>query len=435
MVTKLRLITKRAKEDRKCKFNNLMHLLDAAGLKECFHRLKKNKAAGIDEVTAQDYSNDLAKNIEELIEKMKRMSYRPQAVRRVYIPKAKGKKRPLGIPVLEDKIVQMGFSRILEAIYEVDFMDYSYGFRRGRNCHQALARLDQEIMRKPVNYVIDADIKGFFDNVDHDWMKRFIEERVSDKKFVRYIQRFLKSGVMESGKYIKTVKGTPQGGVVSPILANIYLHYVLDLWFEKEVKVKSRGSAEMVRYADDFVICVQYRKEAEQILEAIRRRLRKFGLELSEEKTRILEFGRKTQQECRSRGNKPGTFNFLGFTHYCARTRNGRFKVGRKTEKKRYAGGLKKIAVWLKTNRSKLELKEIWNKVSSMLTGHFRYFGVSDNFKMLNRFHNEVERTLYKWLNRRSQRKSFNWDKFCIYLKGFPLPKPKIYHNLYNYAF
>ena len=429
------LITKRAKEDRKCKFNNLMHLLDASGLKECFFMLKKNKAAGIDEVTAQDYSKDLEKNLEMLTEKMKAMSYRPLPVRRAYIPKANGKKRPLGIPALEDKIVQMGFARILEAIYEVDFRDYSYGFRRGRNCHQALARLDNRIMRRPVNYVIDADIKGFFDNVNHDWMKRCIEERVSDRKFIRYIQRFLKSGVMEAGKYIKTVKGTPQGGVVSPILANIYLHYVLDLWFENEIKVKSRGSAEMVRYADDFVICVQYRKETEQILEAVGRRLRKFGLELSEEKTRIIEFGRKAQEDSRSRGNKPGTFNFLGFTHYCTRTRSGKFKVARKTEKKRYARGLKKIATWLKINRSQLELKEIWNRVSSMLSGHFRYFGVSDNFKTLNRFHNEVERTLYKWLNRRSQKKSFDWDKFCIYLKCFPLPKPKIYHSLYNYAF
>jgi len=435
MVTKLKLITKRAKEDRKCKFNNLMHLLDLAGLKECFHMLKKNKAAGIDEVTAQDYGKNLEMNLKALIEKMKRMSYRPQAVRRTYIPKANGKMRPLGIPALEDKIVQMGFARILEAIYEVDFMDYSYGFRKGRNCHQALARLDHDLMRQPVNYVIDADIKGFFDNVDHDWMKRCIEERVSDRKFVRYIQRFLKSGIMEAGKYIKTVKGTPQGGIASPILANIYLHYVLDSWFEKEVKTKSRGSAEMVRYADDFVICVQHRKEAEQILEAVRRRLWKFGLELSEEKTRILEFGRKTQEECRARGNKPGTFNFLGFTHYCTRTRSGRFKVARRTEKKRYARGIKKITIWLKINRSKLELKEIWNRVSSMLAGHFRYFGVSDNYKMLNIFHNEVERILYKWLNRRSQRKSFEWDKFNIYLKRFPLPKPKIYHNLYNYAF
>jgi len=435
MVTKLKLITKRAKEDRQCKFNNLMHLLDLEGLKECFRMLKKNKAAGIDEVTAQEYGKELDKNLKGLIERMKRMSYRPQAVRRTYIPKADGKKRPLGIPVLEDKIVQMGFARILGAIYEVDFMDYSYGYRKGKSSHQALARLDHELMSKPVNYVIDADIKGFFDNVDHEWMKRFTEERVSDRKFIRYIQRFLKSGIMEAGKYTETEKGTPQGGVVSPVLANIYLHYVLDLWFEKEVKVKSRGSAEMVRYADDFVICVQYKTEAEQILEVIRRRLRKFGLELSEEKTRILEFGRKSQDESQSRGNKPGTFDFLGFTHYCTRTRNGRFKVARKTEKKRYARGIKKINTWLKKNRSKLELKDIWNRVSMMLSGHFRYFGVNDNYKMLNGFHNKVERALYKWLNRRSQRKSFTWGQFNMYLKRFPLPKPKIYHNLYNYAF
>ena len=253
METKLRLITETAVKDSKCKFNNLVHLLNVSGLKECFYQLKRDKASGVDGVSFLEYEKNLDANVIDLVARMKRFSYRPQPVRRTYIPKAQGKQRPLGIPAIEDKIVQMGIARILTAIYEADFLSCSYGFRPGLSCHDALNSLDKIIMKHPINHVIDADIKGFFDNVNHDWMLRCLRERIGDKSLLGYIIRFLKSGVMEAGKYYKTEKGTPQGGIISPILANIYLHYVLDLWFETVIKTTNRGIVEMIRYADDCV--------------------------------------------------------------------------------------------------------------------------------------------------------------------------------------
>ena len=435
METKLNLITRRAKEDKFCKFNNLMHLINSDSFLECFRMLKKGKAAGVDGATIEEYEKDLEDNVESLLKRMKTMSYRPQPVRRVYIPKDNGKSRPLGIPTVEDKLVQMSFSRILEAIFEPDFMNFSYGFRRSRNCHQALARIDQTIMFKPVNYIIDADIKGFFDNVDHEKLRECLEIRISDRKFIRYIVRFLKSGIIEDGKYLKTAKGTPQGGIISPILANIYLHYILDSWLLKRVKPNVAGYTELVRYADDFIICTESMEEAGLILKGIEKRLKIFGLELSGEKTRIVKFGRKSYNDRNNSGNKPGTFNFLGFTHFCTKSRKGKFKVGRKTEKKRFARGVNKVKNWMKYQRNRKKLKEIWGMLSWILIGHYRYYGVSDNSRQINHFYDEVRRVAYKWLNRRSQRRSFNWDSFLTYIKTHPLPKPRIYINLYDIAF
>jgi group II intron reverse transcriptase/maturase len=435
METKLNLITRRAKEDKSCKFNNLMHLVNFKNLEECFRRLKKGKATGVDGTTIEEYEKNLRENLESLIKRMKKMSYRPQPVRRVYIPKDNGKERPLGIPTVEDKLVQMAFTRILEAIYEPDFIDFSYGFRRNRNCHQALARINKSIMFRPVNYIIDADIKGFFDNVNHDLLRKCIEFRVSDRKFVRYIVRFLKSGIIEEGKYLRTEAGTPQGGIISPVLANIYLHYILDLWFVKIAKPQVSGYIEMVRYADDFIICTENKEEAELILEGISKRLGRFGLELSEEKTRIVEFGRRAFEDKDNTGNRPGTFNFLGFTHFCTKSRKGKFKVGRKTEKNRFSRGVRKVKSWMKCQRNRKKLNEIWGMLSWILIGHYRYYGVSENSRQINHFYDEIKRIAYIWLNRRSQRRSFSWESFQKYLKTHPLPKPRIYNNLYNYVF
>lgn len=432
---KLNLISKRAKEDRSCKFNNLMHLVNYWSLREGFYMLKKGKAPGVDRVTLEEYEKNLGANIENLLGRMKTMSYRPQAVRRTYVPKDNGNQRPLGIPVVEDKMVQAVFTRILEAIYEQDFMDFSYGFRRGRSCHQALARVSHAITFKPVKYVIDADIKGFFDNVNHEWMKRCIEERISDKKFVRYIVRFLKSGIVEEGKYFETEKGTPQGGIVSPILANVYLHYVLDCWFEKKLKRYCNGYVELVRYADDFLVCVQRERDTEMILKAIKLRFEKFGLELSEGKTQVVKFGRYWKRSNNDAERKTGTFNFLGFTHYCGYSRSGRFKVCRKTEKKRFTRGIKKVNNWMRIQRNRKQLKELWQMMCWVLDGHYRYYGVNDNYKRIYQFYFALKRIMYKWINRRSQKKSFSWDSFQKYLDRFPLPKPKIYNNLYKYAF
>ena len=436
METKLRLISDMAVKDRKCKFNNLVHLLNVTELTECFYQLKSGKASGVDGVSFSEYEKHLETNIKDLVERMKKFSYRPQPVRRVYIPKAKGKKRPLGIPAIEDKIVQMGIARILTAIYEADFLECSYGFRPGLSCHDALNSLDKIIMKHPINHVVDADIKGFFDNVHHGWLLRCLQERISDKILLRYIVRFLKSGVLEEGKYYKTDKGTPQGGIISPILANIYLHYVLDLWFKIEIKRNSRGIVEMVRYADDFVICVQYQDEAARILVELRERLEKFGLELSAEKTKVIGFGRFAVENAKKKGQRACTFNFLGFTHYCDKTRKGKFKVGRTTERTRLRAKVKEMKDWLKAVRNTAAVKEWWSTISAKLMGHFQYYGVSGNYRAIQRFYFLTIRLVFKWLNRRSQKKSFNWESFRIYLNRHPLPKPKIYHNYYTlYSF
>lgn len=432
METKLNLIAAMAVKDGKCKFNNLIHLLNKDGLKECFYQLKKGRAAGVDDVTFEEYEQHLDANLEVLVARMKRFSYRPQAVRRVYIPKANGKLRPLGIPTIEDKIVQMGIARILTAIYEADFLDFSYGFRPGRSCHDALDRLDKVIMKHPINHVIDADIKGFFDNVDHDWLLRCLKERISDKKLLRYIVRFLKAGVMEEGEWHVTDKGTPQGGIISPILANIYLHYVLDLWIDKVIKRQSRGIVLIVRYADDFVICVQYKDEAERILIELRKRLEKFGLELAVDKTKIIGFGRFAVENATNKGQRAGTFNFLGFTHFCDKTRTGKFKVGRATDRKRFRAKMKEMKIWLKSVRNTAPVKDWWSILCAKLRGHFQYYGVSGNYRGIKRFYYLTMRLVLKWLNRRSQKKSFNWERFQEYVTRYPLPQPKIYHNLYT---
>ena len=432
MRTKLNLITEVARKDGKCTFNNLVHLLNVENFKECFRELKKGKASGIDGVTLQEYEQELDNNLEDLVARMKRFSYRPQPVRRVYIPKANGEKRPLGIPAVEDKIVQMGITRILQAIFEVDFLDFSYGFRPSRNCHQALGTLDKMIMQRPVNHVIDADIKGFFDNVDHDWLMRCIEQRISDKNLLRLLKRFFKAGIVEEGKYISTEKGTPQGGVISPVLANIYLHYVLDLWFERVEKKKFGSYIGMVRYGDDFVICVQRKEVAEQLRSELSRRLAKFGLELSGEKTRIVEFGRYARENSRKKGCKPGSFSFLGFTHFCDKGRKGYFKVGRKTDRKKFSVKIKEMNKWLKAVRNTSKPKAWWPILAAKLRGHFHYYGVSGNYGGISQFYQRTIRLIVKWLNRRSQKKSYNWEQFITYLLRHPLPKPKIYHNLYT---
>jgi len=429
--TKLNLITKHAAEDRRFKFTSLAHLLNEESLKECFRRLKRNKAPGVDKVTYEEYEKYLNTNVAKLVQRMKAGKYYPQPVKRAYIPKGEGKTRPLGIPALEDKIVQMGVTRILNAIFEPNFLDCSYGFRPGRSCHQALKQLDHTIMTKPVNHLIDADIRGFFDNVDHDWLMRMLEEKIADKNFLRIIKKFLKAGVMEEGRLIPTDEGTPQGGLCSPTLSNIYLHYVLDLWVEKVIKRSVRGFVELVRYCDDFVIAVQYKEEAERILNLLEARLNKFGLDLSKEKTRLIEFGRYARANAKRKGKKPDTFDFLGFTHFCDQTRKGYFKLGRKTRRKKFNEKLKEMNVWLKAVRNMVEIKDWWKVLAAKIRGHYEYYGISGNYASLRAFYGRTCKLVFKWINRRSQKKDMNWKQFMDYLKRFPLPKPEIKHNIY----
>ncbi len=435
METKLNLISKIAGKDRECKFNNLAHNLNVTNLKECFYLLKKNKAPGIDGVSFDEYEQDLTQNLEDLVFRMKRFSYRPQPVKRVYISKSNGKRRPLGMPVLEDKIVQKCIARILEAIYENDFVDSSYGYRPKRSSHDALFNLNQMIMENPVNHVIDADIKGFFENVNHKWMIRCLEERIADKNFLRLIVRFLKSGIMEQGKYFTTDEGTPQGGILSPLLANIYLHYVLDLWIERTVKRDTNGYVGFVRYADDFIICVQYKENSHVILDSLRERLRKFGLELSMEKTKVIEFGRYAKENAEAKGERPKTFDFLSFTHFCDKTRKGAFKVGRRTSRKKFTLKIQDMNQWLKAVRNTAKPKEWWEVLRSKLRGHFQYYGVSGNYRGIMRYYTLAIKLIFKWLNRRSQKNSFNWEGFNKYLQRHPLPTPKIHHNFYTWGY
>ena len=431
METKLHLITKRAIEDKRFKFTSLAHLLNETSLKECFYMLEKDKAAGVDEVTFEEYEMYLNTNIQKLVKRMKTGKYYPQPVRRAYIPKGEGKFRPLGIPCLEDKIVQMGVSRILNAIFEPNFLDCSYGFREGRSCHQALKQLVNTIMTKPVNHIIDADIRGFFDNVEHDWLVEMLKQKIADKNFLKIIVRFLKAGVMEDGKILATEEGTPQGGIISPVLSNVYLHYVLDLWVEKVVKREVQGYVDLIRYCDDFVILVQYKEEAGKILLLLEERLNKFGLDLAKEKTRAIEFGRYAKVNAERIGKKPDTFDFLGFTHYCDRSRKGNFKVGRKTRRKKFNAKLKEMNEWLKAVRNLVELKEWWKTLSAKLRGHYEYYGISGNYASIEEYYKRSCNLAYKWLNRRSQKKSMNWVQYTEYLNQFPLPKPEIKHNIY----
>ena len=432
MQTKLNLISERVKRDETCRLTSLVHLLNEESLRESFLALKRGKAPGIDGETIESYGINLDENIKSLVTRMKNQSYIPKPARRTYIAKANGKQRPLGIPAIEDKIVQRGIAQILGAIYENDFMDFSYGFRPHRSCHQALKNLDQIIMTKPINHIVDADIKGFFDHVDHEWMMKFLEVRIGDPNLLRLIKRFLKNGYMEEGRLHATPEGTPQGGIVSPILANIYLHYALDLWVEKVVKPKSRGVVEIVRYADDFVICAQYKDDAIRILDGLKARLAKFKLELAEDKTRLLEFGRFAKQNAKAKGAKAATFNFLGFTHFIDKTRKGGFKLGRKTEQKKLRAKLKEMNEWLKAARNQFVITDIWRTLRAKLRGHFQYFGVSGNHRSISSFEYHSKRLVLKWLNRRSQKKSFNWETFLKYLERHPLPTAKIHHNFYT---
>jgi len=432
MRTKLVSLTLRAKGNPRLRFISLAHLLNEDFLVECFRELKKDKSPGIDGVRVEEYEINRDEKIKDLVERLKSKRYKPQPVRRVYIPKSDGTKRGLGIPTIEDKIVQMGIKKILEAIFEVDFCDVSYGFRPNRSCHDALDTLDKTVMTKPINFIVDTDIEKFFDNVDHNWLMKCLKQRIADPNILRLIVRFLKAGVMEKGRFIEAEKGTPQGGVLSPILANIYLHYILDLWFKKVAGKQLRGFTKLVRYADDFIVCFQDGNEAEAFVDMLKQRLGRFGLKIAESKSRIIEFGRYVWYKAQREGRKVATFDFLGFTHYCDKTRKGKFKLGRKTASSRFREKIKAINLWLKNVRNLVELKEWWQALVQKLIGHYNYYGISGNRPEIRKFYNRCVSLAYKWINRRSQKRSYNWEQYCRFLKYNPLPEPKIYHLTYT---
>ena len=430
--TKLSLITGHAQRDHALKFISLAHLLDAEYLRDCYRSLNRNRAVGIDSISWEEYGANLDDNLSHLVSRLKRKRYKPLPARRVYIPKNDKETRPLGISALENKIVERGVTWILESIYEQDFLDCSYGFRPKRGCHQALKQLNDLIMFQPVSHIVEADIKGFFDSVDHDKLMDFIRIRIMDTTLLSLIGKFLKAGYIDEGQLVRPDKGTPQGSILSPMLANIFLHYVLDGWFETTVKNHARGFCELVRYADDFVCGVRYADDAERIEQALKNRFSKYGLEIHPTKSRKLSFGRFERDNAEKQNRQPNTFDFLGLTHYCDVSRKGHFKLGRKTSRKKFTAKCREMNDWLRAIRNRFKTKDWWKILAAKLRGHFQYYGVSENYLSVMKFYKLTVKMVRKWLNRRSQKRKMSWDKFTAYLEHYPLPKPKIVHRFYD---
>jgi len=422
MLDKLNLVAKKSQQDKRMKFTSLFHHINEANLAACYQRLKRDKACGVDGETVASYGENLEANLSKLVERLQSKRYRPKPVRRAMIPKpGKVEKRKLGIPSVEDKLVQMGLKQILEAIYESDFQNFSYGFRPGRSCHHAVKALDMAVMTKPVNYVVEVDIRKFFDEVSHYWLQRCLEERIADRNILWLARRFLKTGVLADGELLSTTVGTPQGG-----------DYILDLWFEKRFKPQSKGYIEIIRYCDDFVVCCESEHDAKNFLMELRKRFAKFGLRVAEDKTKVLKFGRKVWQLSQKRKEKVESFNFLGFTHYCTKSRRGKFIMGHKTSKENLSRKLKETKEWLKKVRNQFALKDWWPTLKAKLTGHYNYFGISGNYRCLMQFYKSIFWMTYKWINRRSQKKSMTYEQYVNYLQFNPLPTPRICYALYT---
>jgi group II intron reverse transcriptase/maturase len=400
---------------------------DVARLRAAYLALKRDAAAGVDGETWQSYGQDLETNLQDLADRLKRGAYRARPVRRAYIPKADGRQRPLGVPALEDKIVQRAVVEVLNAIYDTDFVGFSYGFRPGRSPHHALDALSVGVETRRVNWVLDADIRGFFDTLDHGWLIRFIEHRVADRRVIRLIQKWLGAGVLEDGHRTVSEVGTVQGGSVSPLLANIYLHYVFDLWVQRWRRTQAQGDVVVVRFADDFVVGFQHRGEADRFLANLRERFARFGLTLHPDKTRLIEFGRYADQNRRGRGDgKPETFHFLGFTHSCAKTRKGRFTVLRQTVRTRWQAKLRAVKTELR-RRLHQPVPEQGAYLRAVVLGHNRYYGVPMNGPALHAFRAGVTQLWWRVLRRRSQGHHLTWRRMGAYVSRW-LPTPRICH-------
>jgi len=408
-----------ARDDPGRKFLSIAHLLTPQALYEAFCRLRKNASAGVDHLTYAEYEPQARERIELLYEKLKAKRYRAHPLRRVYIEKEDGRERPISIPALEDKIVQRA------TVYEQDFLPCSYGFRPGRGAQQALDEVGRIICRESTEYVLKLDIVSYFDSVVREQLMAMIERRVGDGSILRLIRKWIHVGVIEDGRLLVSERGTGQGQVVSPLLSNIYLHGVLDEWFENEVKPRLKGKAFEVRYADDGLFCFQYREDAERVLQVLHKRFAKFGLTLHPEKTCLIEFGRSAHWQGRRTGSKPATFDFLGFTHITATSLRGKFTIHLKTMKKRLRRAIKATAAWCQDHRHH-ELARQWTILAAKLRGHYQYYGRPTNFQSLWQFYRVVYRLWYKWLNRRTRGKTLKWKDYARILDHYPLPRPKI---------
>ena len=429
MSTKITRINEIAKERPNEVFTSIYHLVNKELLMECFKELDGSKATGLDNITKDDYKQNLENNLDILVEKLKNKSFRPSPARTTKIPKSNGKTRTLAIANFEDKIVQLAFKKLIEAIFEPKFPNSMFGFRPNRGCHDALRQVSKDIEWQYTNYVLEADIMGYFDNIDHDKLIKCLELHIKDPNVIRMIKRFLKAGVIEDNKYYVSETGTPQGSILSPILANIYMYYILIKWFETEVRRKCKGFASIINYADDFICCFSYKSEAEKFYkELLPNRLRLGNLKLAKEKTRLLAFGRYANAN--SPTGKAETFDFLGFTHYCSKSSKGNFRVKRKTSKKKFRDKVKDFKIWIKDNRH-LPLGDLLMTVRRKLTGHFNYYGITDNFHMIKKFRWVVLGYLFKYLNRRSQRESFTWSQFEDLIEFAGIPRAKIKVSIY----
>lgn len=418
MQTSLRGIARKAKQEKNHKFGNLYRLLNKDALYLAWKEINRKAATGIDGETAREFERNLDVNLETIVEELKSKKYKARLVKRVNIPKGNGKTRPLGLIALRDKIVQKAVANILEAIYEQDFLKCSYGYRPKVGAQKAVKEMTKELMYK-YSYIVEADIRSFFDNIDHQWLMKMLELRIEDKTFLRLIKKWLKAGILDTdGKVINPLNGCPQGSICSPILANIYLHYALDLWFERTVKARSKGETYMCRVADDFVCAFRYKEEAVRFYNTLGKRLGKFELELAEEKTKIINFSRFGK-----RGN--GSFDFLGFEFRWGLSIKGKSIIKRRTSRNKLRKSIKAFTIWCKENRHK-RIKIIVEMLNSKLRGYFNYYGVINNSKGIRQFYNKAIKILYKWLNRRSQRSSFTWDEFNAKMKWYGLITPKV---------
>lgn len=403
------------------KLQTIMHYVNRETLIKQHDKQQTGKASGIDGITKEEYEKNLEVNIESLLTRMKRFSYRPRPVRKTYIPKSNGKLRGLGIPCYEDKLVQGAMADVLNEIYENIFLDFSYGFRPKKNCHQAISQINWLLMTKKVNYILDADIKGFFDNIDHDIMMMFLEHEIEDKNFLRYIRRFLKSGILEDYKYYESDKGTPQGGLISPILANVYLHYVLDNWFNV-IKKTFKGEMYLIRYADDFVVMFQYEEEASRFYKMLIERMNKFKLELAEDKTRILPFGR-------FKGTKE-EFNFLGFTFSNGKTLSGKYRPNIKTNKKKLKQKFEVAKKWLHDKMHE-PILEVGLSIRKKIIGHYAYYGINGNYSSLLKYYKYLKYTWYYTLRKRGQKNKIKYLDYLRIWNYLDIPTPKIYVNIW----
>ena len=432
MATDLTRIGEKARKEPDLVFTSLYHhIYDVDNLRACYETLDANKATGVDGVTKEEYGRNLEENLRDLSGRLRRMGYRPGPKRRSYIPKSGSEKgRPLGISNLEDKIVEEATKRTLEPIYEAVFEDSSHGYRPERNQHKCLDALGRTIQQKKVNHIVEADVKSFFDKVNHEWMIKFLRHRIGDERVIRLIIRMLKSGIMEDGLVRATEEGTPQGSILSPLLSNIYLHYVLDLWFSRRVSRQSRGEAYYFRFADDFLACFQYKDDAENFLRRLGDRLEGFGLQLAQEKTRRIEFGRFAREDAQRRGAKPKDFTFLGFKHYCGKTKKGYFMVKRRTSRKKLGQSLRKFTDWAKKSRHVLKKGEMLRQARARVSGHLNYYAITDNLERSSYYVYRAQHILFKWLNRKSQRKAYTWEGFKQALAWAKWPKPRVRKDL-----